>query len=44
MQAITNSSYFSVFGIKVGLASKYALILALSCFFFFTNFATTFDF
>ncbi len=44
MQAITNSLYFGIFGSEVSLASKYARILALSRFFFFTNFAATFDF
>ena len=44
MQAITNHLYFCVFGSKVSLASKYARILVLSRFFFFTNFLETFDF
>ena len=44
MQAVTNSSYFDVFGSKVSLGSKYARILALSRSFLFTNFFVTFDF
>ena len=44
MQATTNSLHFDIFGSEVSLASKYARILALSRFFFFTNFTTTFDF
>jgi len=44
IQAVINSSYFGVFESKVSLASKYARILALSRFFFFTNILATFDF
>lgn len=44
MQAIMNRSNFAVFGSEVGFAPKYARILAVLRFFFFTNSEPTFVF